>query len=112
MAQMWIGPQSGVVPVASVVNSSSGTVAAVAAVSGYIIRVYKLFLVVGGTSNLTFEDGSTALSGPIPLVANGSVVLDNSGTPWFTTSAGNAFNILNSGSVQISGTVYYTATLG
>ncbi len=90
------------------VNSAAATIAAIGAVTGAIFRVYQLFLVTGGTTNLTFEDGSTVLSGPIPFLANGSIVLDNSGLPWFTTSAGNPFNIANSGTAQVSGTVYYT----
>lgn len=113
MAQMWIGPQNGLPLSVSVVTSTSATVTGVAAITGQIIRVYKMFLVVGGTTNLTFQDGTTALSGALPFVANGSIILDNSGTPWFTTSVGNAFNIGNSGSsVQVSGTVYYTASTG
>ena len=81
---------------------------AVAGVTGQIIRVYKLFLVVGGTTTLTFQDGSTGLSGGLPMVVNGSIVLDMDGQPWFKTSSGNAFNISNSGNLQVSGTVYYT----
>lgn len=110
MAQVTIGPINGLALTAAVLTSTSSTIAAIAGVAGQIIRVYKLFLVVGGTTNLTFQDGPTALSGAIPLVANGSVTLDMDGQAWFTTSVGNAFNIGNSGSsVQVSGTVYYTA---
>jgi len=93
----------------SVVNSSSSTVTATAAVPNQIIRIYKLFLVSGGTSNWTFLNGSTAISGAIPMVVNGSVTLDMDGTPWFTTSVNAAFAITNSGSTSINGCVYYTA---
>lgn len=109
MTSVWLQPQNGYPILPAVINSSAATVPAVAAISGNIIRVYKIFFVVGGTTNLTFEDGSTALSGPMPFVANGSLVLDMNGTPWFTTSSGNAFNILNSGAASVNGTVYYTA---
>jgi hypothetical protein len=110
MTQVTIGPINGLALSTVVVNSTSGTIAAPAGVTGKIIRVYKLFLVVGGTTNITFQDGTTALSGPVPLIANGSITLDMDGQAWFTTSVGNAFNIGNSGSsVQVSGTVYYTA---
>lgn len=91
----------------SVVNSTSSAISAPAGISGKVIRVYRLFLVVGGATNLTFEDGSNALCGPLPILANGSIVLDIDGSPWFTTTSGNAFTIANSGSVQVSGAVYY-----
>lgn len=109
MTIVTLGPINGLVPQPSVVNSSSGTIAAIAAPAATeVIRVYKLFLVLGGITNITFEDGSTALCGPLPMLANGSITLDNDGLPWFTTSPGNAFNILNSGAVLVAGTVYYT----
>jgi hypothetical protein len=92
------------------INGASATVTVIAATAGTIFRVYKIWLVTGGPTNLTFEDGTTALDGPVPMLSNGSIVLDMDGWPWFTTSVGNAFNILNSGTAQISGTVYYTQT--
>lgn len=90
-----------------VVNSSSALIAAPVGVPGKVIRVYRIVLVVGGTTNITFQDASTAVSGPFPMVANGSIVLDIDGTAWYATSLGNAFNIANSGTVQVSGNVYY-----
>jgi hypothetical protein len=72
-----------------------------------IIRVYKLFLVVSAPTNLTFQDGGNPLSGPLPFVANMSIVLDFDTKPWFTTSAGNPFNINVSGAAQVSGSIYY-----
>jgi hypothetical protein len=111
MSSVTITPQNGLVLIPSVVTSTSATVAGVAAISGQIIRVYKLFLMTGGITNLTFQDGTTALSGALPFVANGSIALNMDGNPWFTTSAGNAFNIGNSGSsIQVSGIIYYTAS--
>ena len=109
MANVSIGPaELGSALAFAVVSSSATGIAAVAGVTGQIIRVYKLFLVVGGTTTLTFQDGSTGLSGGLPMVVNGSIVLDMDGQPWFKTSSGNAFNISNSGNLQVSGTVYYT----
>ena len=112
MATMWLGPPNGGPLIAAAINSTSPTIALVAGAAGQIIRIFKIFLVVGGTTNLTFEDGSTALTGAIPMASNGSLTLDMDGTAWFTSSAGNALNLLNSGSVQVSGAVYYTQTSG
>ncbi len=89
-------------------NSAGGNIAAPAGISGAIIRIYKLYLVFSGNTNITFQDGSTALSGPMAMLANGSITLSMDGTPWFTTSVGNAFNINSSASVQVSGAVYFT----
>jgi len=110
MAQVVIGPLDGNPFQTSVVsNSGGGDIAAPAGTAGKIIRVYKLFIVVTGASNITFKDGgSTSLSGAMALAANGAITLDMDGNPWFTTSAGNAFNINSSAATQVSGTVYYT----
>jgi stringent starvation protein B len=90
-----------------VVNSASATISAPVGVPGKVIRVYRIVLVVGGTTNITFQDGNNAVSGPFPMVANGSIVLDIDGTAWYATSLGNDFVIANSGTVQVSGNVYY-----
>lgn len=79
----------------------------VAAVAGKRILVHRLFLVCSGTTNLTFKRGSTALSGAIPMAANGGITFDITGEPWFETAVAEAFNIGSSGSGQVSGTIYY-----
>jgi hypothetical protein len=89
----------------SFASASSNTV--IAAVAGEIIRVYRVLLVANAAANLTFQDGSTALSGAMALAANSPVVLPNCGIPWYQTSPGNAFNILSSTGAQISGTLWY-----
>jgi hypothetical protein len=107
MAGVSISPSNDSSSLLKTVINATAT-ATVAGTAGLIIRVYKLFLVVGGTTNITFQDAGTALSGPLPMVANGSIVLDMDGTPWFTTSSGNGFLIASSGSsIQVSGVVYY-----
>jgi len=88
--------------------AASGDTAAVAAASAKVTRVYRLFIVVGGATNITFKDGATALTGAIPLAANQSITLDFDGEPWFTCSNNSAFNINSSNAVQVSGRVYYT----
>jgi hypothetical protein len=99
-------------PISSAVLSSAagGDIAAIAAVAGKYTRVYKIFLVVTGATVITFKNGSTALSGAMALPANGAIILDLDGQPWFVTSANAAFNINSSAATQVSGTVYYTQT--
>lgn len=79
----------------------------IAAVTGKRILVHRLFLVCAGTTNLTFKRGTTALSGAIPMAANGGITFDITGEPWFTTGIAENFVITSSGSAQVSGTVYY-----
>jgi hypothetical protein len=93
----------------AVVSSTAATISVVPAVSGQVVKVYRFYLVSSGTANIAPLDGSTALSGAVPLVANGSWVLAADGIPWFVTSPGNAFQLSNSGTgVFITGAVYYT----
>jgi hypothetical protein len=83
----------------------------IAGAAGLIIRVYRFFVVVGGPTNLVYEDGTTALTGPIPLAANEAMVFTFDTKPWFTLSPGNSFQISNSSpGTQVSGRVYYTQT--
>lgn len=94
---------------ASISVSSSGNNTLISGVSGQSIKVFKMFLVFGGAANATFQDGSsTALTGAMPFLSNGSIVLDLDSVPWFTTSAGNAFVLNLSTGVTATGTVYYT----
>lgn len=94
---------------ASVSFSSSGDNTVIAAVSSKVIKVYKVVLVFAGAANITIKDGSsTALTGVMSMLANGSITLDNDGQPWFTTSASNALVMNISAGVQVSGRIYYT----
>ncbi len=76
--------------------------------TGRVNRVYRLFLVVGGATNITFKRGATALSGPIPLSANGAITLDFEAEPWFECADNEAFVINSSAAVQVSGRIYFT----
>ena len=104
MAGVSLSPDPGVLSVA-VVSSSATSITAIAGSASQWLRVYKLFLVVGGTTTIIFQDGTTNLCGGLPMVANGSITLDMDGTPWFSCSQGNNFTIANSGNLQVSGTV-------
>ena len=107
--QVSIGPIDGEFLQSVIVSSSAGgNIPAPAGQNGVIIRIYRVMLVLGGTTNITFQDGSTALSGAMPMLANGSFFLPMDGYPHFTTLAGNAFNINSSTAVQVSGTVWFT----
>jgi hypothetical protein len=86
---------SSVFEVAPVTAGASGDNMLVAGVAGKVIKVYELMLVLSTGGTLVFKDGaSTDLTGPLAMLANGSIVLDVDSNPWFTTSAGNDF-VLN-----------------
>lgn len=95
--------------------SAPGDNVVVAAVAGAQVRVFQLFLVVDMATILTIKDGAGIdLTGPMDMVAHGSIVLDfvrgsrEADQPWFTTSPGNAFIINQTGGAQVSGRLYYT----
>ena len=94
----------------AVVSTTTTSTSIVAAKVNTIFRVYKMFLVAATASTITIEDGTTPLCGGLPLAANGSITLDMDGCPWFTTSMNSPLTLANSGGVQVSGTIYYTAT--
>ena len=94
----------------AVINfSSSGDNTVISAVSANPIKIYGIVFTVAGATNITFKDGTTALSGAIVLTGNGSsMTLPVNDEPYFTVSIGNAFVVNNSNAVQASGVVWYT----
>jgi hypothetical protein len=90
--------------------SASGDNTVIAADPVNRIIVHRLWLVCGGATNLTFKDnlGSPAA---VPMAANGALVFDATGEPWFITNPNTAFIINQSGSAQTSGECYYTLGL-
>ena len=93
----------------AIINNSaaSGNYNVIAGVAGQTIKIYRMFFIVGGTNTVTIEDGTTPLTGGMPFTGGGALVLDHQGEPWFTCSAGNAFNINSGSAIQVSGRVYY-----
>jgi len=90
--------------------SASGVNLVIAGIAGQIIRVFRMIVVVGGSTSLTFQNGSSSLTGPIPLATNEAIVLTLDTAPWFLMSLGNPWQINSSNAVQVSGAAYYTQT--
>lgn len=88
--------------------SGAGDTTIIAGISGLLIRVYKIFFIVGAATNITYKNDGTALSGPLNFSANEGMVLDFDTKPWFTMARGSPFVLNSSNAVQVSGTVYYT----
>lgn len=96
----------------AVINTaSSGDNTIVAGVAGQTIRVLEMMLTAHAATNLTFKDGSTALTGAMELTAAGAsfnFFIVCNGAPHFITSKGNNFVINNSNAVQLSGYILFT----
>lgn len=91
--------------------ASSGSNTIIAGISGKIIKVYSLFLIVTSPVTIKFFNGTVGLTGTMSFTAAGEgLFLDLRSLPWFTTGAGNAFNMTLGSAVQVSGRAYYTAT--
>lgn len=71
------------------------------------IRVFRMLFIVDAATSVTVMSGSTALSGALSFVANQGLVLDFSGDPWYTTAAGEAFILSQSGTALVAGTIWY-----
>lgn len=73
--------------------SGSGTIAAVAAVTGKKINVIAYVLGGSATATAIFKSGTTALSGAIPVAATFAVSASWNPDGWMQTAAGEALNI-------------------
>jgi len=85
--------------------SGVGDNTVVSGLQGQIVKVLQLFLVCGSTTNLTFKSGSTALSGALAMLANGSMVLDYIQLP-LQCLTGDSF-IINSSAGSVGGTIWF-----
>jgi hypothetical protein len=91
-------------------NSSSGNTTIITNPSTKaFMYIWTLYVVSGGTANLTFYNGAGPLSGPLPTVA-GTVINPTSPLelPIFTIDPGASFIINDSAGVQKSGWCTYS----
>lgn len=92
----------------AIVDHSGLTNIIVVGVPGQTIVVYGLIVVFDGDSMTTIRSGATPRTGPMSMLASGSIVLDDERHPWFICDDGDDFIIQLSPGVQISGRCYYT----
>lgn len=86
--------------------SASGNNTVVSADTTRRVLIHRIWLVVGGATNITFKDNLPS-PGAIPLGQYGGITFDTTGEPWLVTDVNTAFIINSSSAVQVSGVVYY-----
>jgi len=86
--------------------ATAATHEVVAAVPGKSIRVVSMFFTVGGPCNLTWQSGSTPLTGAMEFADSGGMTHESQdGIMW--TTKGEALNLDSDAVVQLSGTITY-----
>lgn len=79
----------------------------VAAVTGKILRVLAFNLVTTLANTLQWKSDTTAITGPMPLGADGNVDADFAEEGHFETAAGEALNLDSSAATAHGGWVNY-----
>lgn len=89
--------------------STSGDNTLVAAVTDKKIRVLACVLIATTAVTARFESaaGGTALTGQMPLGANGGFTLPYNPHGWFETVAGQLLNLELGGAVAVAGVLVY-----
>lgn len=72
--------------------------------------IWELAVVVGGAANITFYNGAGPLTGPYPMLANGSIFRpdEGGGEPVYRIDPGASFIINDNTGVQKSGYCIYS----
>ena len=82
----------------------------IAAVAGKQIKVHGYMLVAAGAVNVTWKNGTTALTGAMTMAAGTPIDADQGSDYawWFLLDTNTALNLTLSGAVQVSGHVSYS----
>lgn len=95
----------------TMVNStpaSSGNNILVAASASTTVRLMRMVLVASAPVSVELTDTGSVVMGPFPLQTGGSIVLDDTGEPWFVGAAGNPLDVNLSAAVSVQVTAWYT----
>jgi hypothetical protein len=86
--------------------TGSGDQIIVGGAAGYKVSVVQFFFIVSAAVTLIYKSGVTALTGPMPFLANGAQVQDFIQLP-LTCIDADPFIINASTSVTLGGTLWY-----
>jgi len=75
--------------------------------SGQTTRVHRIYFTVGTGTQVSFLNGSTALTGQMLLNAGGGIFMDLSSEPWFITGTNQSFGISTTSTSAVNGRVEY-----
>lgn len=92
----------------SVISFTATGSTVITAVTSVLHRVYRIAFTVSSSTLVQVRAGSTSLTGWMPLGANGGMVLDFDGEPWFTTGTNEALSLDTTNSTGVAGRIYYT----
>ena len=86
--------------------TGSGNQIIVPGAVGFKIAIFQFFFICSASVTLQYYSGLTALSGPLPFLANGAQVQDFIQLP-LSCNDGDPFIINTSTSITLGGTLWY-----
>lgn len=89
--------------------STATTTALIAGTASQNVRVYKVVLNFGAAQTLDIigSGGTSLVGGAMSFGANGGLVLDFDGEPWWTTPTAEGLSLITTTTGVVRGTVYY-----
>lgn len=89
--------------------TTATTTAVVAGTASQFVRVYRIMLNIAATQtlNIISSGGSSLTGAAMSFAANGGLVLDFDGEPWFTTLTGEGLSFITTTTGAVTGIVYY-----
>lgn len=89
--------------------TTATTTAIIAGTASQFVRVYKVVLNVAAaqTLNVITSGGASLVGAPMSFGANGGLVLDFDGEPWWTTLVAEGLSFVTTTTGAVTGTIYY-----
>lgn len=89
--------------------TTATTTAIVTATASQAVRVYKMVLNVAAaqTLNIISSGGTSLVGAAMSFGANGGLVLDFDGEPWYVSVTGEGLSFVTTTTGAVTGTVYY-----
>lgn len=89
--------------------TTATTTILVAASAGKTVKIYRVFLNIDATQTIDIQDtaGTTLVGGALAYAANGGIVFDFLGEPWFVTTSGLGFQFVTSTTGKVRGFIDY-----